>query len=524
VARYAPRAAAEAAAAGSHREAQAHLRLALEDRSGAPAAERADLLDRYAVECYTVDDDGPALVAQLEAVELRRRLGDPLRLGASLRWLSRVQWWCGRRQDAERAGAEAISVLAEAGDTRLLAMAFSNQSQLHALAERHAEAIEWGERAVQLAREAGDPAILSHALNNVGLAKWRRRDPQGRPTIEESLRVALAAGEIEHACRAYVNMIWNLLDDLLFAQAEQRLAEAMELADCAEHQMFHTYMTVELGILKLATGHWDEAVQATEAAVRGPKSVRSPALTILARTRARQGHPDAADLMTRAWKLAAELQELQRTGPAAAARAEAAWLAGNDAGAVTALEQTYADACRMGVPSTRAELTYWMTRFGRPVQPEESDHPYALQAAGHWAEAAAAWRAAGCPYECAAALAESPAAPDLLAALAELDALGAQPLARRVRARLRETGVTRIPRGPVQVTRENPAGLTDRQVEVLRLLGQNLTNSEIAGRLTVSVRTVDAHVSAVLAKLGLHSRREAAARAVELGVLPAGNT
>jgi DNA-binding CsgD family transcriptional regulator len=453
-------------------------------------------------------------------VELRRRLGDPFRLGVSLRWLSRVQWWCGHRPDAERAGAEAIMVLAEAGDTRLLAMAYSNQSQLHVLAERHAQAIEWGGRAVRLAREAGDAAILSHALNNVGLAKWRRRDPQGRPTLEESLQVALAAGEIEHACRAYVNMIWSLLDDLCFAEAEQRLAEAMELADCAEHQMFLTYMNMELGILKLATGHWDEAVQATEPAVHGPKSVRSPALVVLARIRARQGDPAAADLMNRAWTLAAELQELQRTGPAAAARAEAAWLQGDDPGAVTALEQTYADACRLGVPSTRAELAYWMTRFGRPVQPGESEHPYALQAAGRWSEAAAAWQAAGCPYEYAAALSESPDPADLLAALAELDALRAEPLARRVRARLREAGVTRIPRGPVEVTRQNPAGLTGRQVEVLRLLGQNLTNSEIARRLTLSVRTVDTHVAAVLAKLGLHSRREVAARAAELGVLP----
>jgi DNA-binding NarL/FixJ family response regulator len=117
-------------------------------------------------------------------------------------------------------------------------------------------------------------------------------------------------------------------------------------------------------------------------------------------------------------------------------------------------------------------------------------------------------------------LADSPEPADLLEALAELDALGAEPLARRVRARLREAGVARIPRGPVEVTRHNPAGLTGRQVEVLRLLGQSLTNAEIAGRLVLSVRTVDAHVAAVLAKLGLRSRREAPARAAELGVLP----
>ena len=110
-------------------------------------------------------------------------------------------------------------MLEDAGDIRLLAMAYSNQAQLHMLAERHAEAIEWGERAVRLAREADDAATLSHALNNVGLAKWRTAEPQGQSTLEESLRVALAAGEIEHACRAYVNLIWDLIEQLRFRRS-----------------------------------------------------------------------------------------------------------------------------------------------------------------------------------------------------------------------------------------------------------------------------------------------------------------
>jgi DNA-binding CsgD family transcriptional regulator len=148
-----------------------------------------------------------------------------------------------------------------------------------------------------------------------------------------------------------------------------------------------------------------------------------------------------------------------------------------------------------------------------------SQHPYALQAAGRWREAAAAWHAAGCPYEYAAALADSSDPADLLASLAGLEALRAEPLARRVRARLREVGVARIPRGPVEATLHNPAGLTARQVEVLRLLAQSLTNAEIAERLVLSVRTVDAHVAAVFAKLGLHSRRDAAALAAQLGVV-----
>ncbi|MFI6493125.1 LuxR C-terminal-related transcriptional regulator [Streptomyces sp. NPDC050564] len=67
---------------------------------------------------------------------------------------------------------------------------------------------------------------------------------------------------------------------------------------------------------------------------------------------------------------------------------------------------------------------------------------------------------------------------------------------------------------------ENPAGLTERQAQVMRLLAEGLTNPEIAERLVVSVRTVDNHVSAVLDKLGVHTRRQAAARAVELGMWP----
>jgi DNA-binding NarL/FixJ family response regulator len=72
------------------------------------------------------------------------------------------------------------------------------------------------------------------------------------------------------------------------------------------------------------------------------------------------------------------------------------------------------------------------------------------------------------------------------------------------------------PRGPVPSTRANPAGLTERQLDVLDLVAEGLTNGEIAARLVVSTRTVDHHVSAVLAKLGVTTRREVARRAREL--------
>ena len=54
---------------------------------------------------------------------------------------------------------------------------------------------------------------------------------------------------------------------------------------------------------------------------------------------------------------------------------------------------------------------------------------------------------------------------------------------------------------------------------MLGLLSQGCTNAEIADRLVMSTRTVDSHVAAVLAKLGVATRRAAAAKAADLGVL-----
>ena len=87
--------------------------------------------------------------------------------------------------------------------------------------------------------------------------------------------------------------------------------------------------------------------------------------------------------------------------------------------------------------------------------------------------------------------------------------LGADPLAARLRATLRAYGVHRVPRGPRADTRANPAGLTARQLDVLTLLREGLTDAEIAGRLVLSVKTVNHHVSAVLDKLGVDNRHAA---------------
>jgi DNA-binding NarL/FixJ family response regulator len=102
-----------------------------------------------------------------------------------------------------------------------------------------------------------------------------------------------------------------------------------------------------------------------------------------------------------------------------------------------------------------------------------------------------------------------------------VERLGGGPLAAIVRQRLRDLGVRGIPRGPCTSTRENPAGLTTREVQVLMLLVKGHTNSEIALRLHVSAKTIEHHVSAILGKLEVESRTEAVAAAFTLGIASA---
>ena len=104
-------------------------------------------------------------------------------------------------------------------------------------------------------------------------------------------------------------------------------------------------------------------------------------------------------------------------------------------------------------------------------------------------------------------------------ALEIFDSLGAAPAAARIRRQLRAGGSRAVPRGPIAGTRANAAGLTRRQVQVLGLVGEGLSNAEIARRLCISAKTAEHHVSAIMARLDVPTRQEAAAAARARGLL-----
>ena len=173
---------------------------------------------------------------------------------------------------------------------------------------------------------------------------------------------------------------------------------------------------------------------------------------------------------------------------------------------------------RRGTAHFRGELVRWLRRLGEPVTAFPGCPPeFAAGIDGDWRAAAAEWERIGDPYERALELWSRWVAADI-GCRSRCSTVSAPGLQRRWPGA--GCGSSASPRSarPARRPRDNPAGLTERQVEILRLLASGMTNAEIAARLVVSVRTVDHHVSAVLQKLGVATRREAAAAVATLGL------
>jgi DNA-binding CsgD family transcriptional regulator/tetratricopeptide (TPR) repeat protein len=529
VLRYAPAAARQAAAVAAHREAVGHYRAALPHADRLPPPVRAELLEGYSFQAYLSGLAQEALEARQAALRIREALDSSSeQLGESLRWLSRLSWWAGRRAEAEAAAARAIAVLERDEPGHQLAMAYSNQAQLDMLAYRTEAALAWGSRAIELARRLGDQEALTHALTNIGTARRMNGDLGGRADLEQAFDVAVAAGLEDHAARALVNLASLDMEFRDYRHARGDLDRA--LAFTVQHDLAGNaqYMLGMRARLRLDRGDWAGAEQDARAALaeleqrrQGPRAV--DALVVLGLLQARRGDPDAKGTLEEAAALALPTGELQWIGLVAAARAEHAWLHGELDRTATEAATGFALAVRAGHPWFAGELACWLWRAGAlPEVPAVAAEPYRLLLAGDWRAAASAWHALGCPYEQAQTLALGDEEA-CLQALGLLDGLGTRQTAQRLRRQLRRRGNLRVPRGPTRATAANPAGLTGRQVEVLGLLAEGLSDAEIAARLSLSAKTVGHHVSALLAKLGVGSRRQAAAAARRLGVPPAKN-
>jgi DNA-binding CsgD family transcriptional regulator len=272
-------------------------------------------------------------------------------------------------------------------------------------------------------------------------------------------------------------------------------------------------------------GDWDAALGDASAVLDGPAAPLTRTWPHLVRglIELRRGTDDTDGDLDRAWQLARRYAEPLRLLPAASALAERMWLRDeptdqflDEAGDLLVEHQQ-----TPGTEWSRGELAVWLRRLGRLVEIDAGTvaEPYRAHLGGDALVAATRWETLSVPYERALALLDAGAVDDAFAALEILDGLGADAVAGRMRRNLRSAGVTGIPRGPRAATRANPAGLTARQLEVLRLLDRGLTNAELAEALYISPKTADHHVSAILMKLQVASRDEAAREGLRLGLV-----
>ena len=518
---FAPLAGDRAAALGAHHEAVEHYASALRFGSRLGPRDRARLLQSHARVNALLNDIDGARKSQSEAMALWREMGDVLGQAECLRGSSWVNWLAGDADAAMRSAAQAVALLEHVSPVgREHGRAYATLAQrLMTTGTEDEKAADLAGVALKIAEAAGDEATAVHALTTAGAAEIYHGSESGWRRLDEAVTRAKAADLAEEVSRALINIVEGGLDMWQLDIADRYGPQATAWLADRDLDLYQGLNASRMAELALRRGRWNEAAEVAETLLRRPSTatpIRVRALAIRARIAARRGEWDPWPFLNEALRLA-ELSDqdlfLTRT-----ARIEVALTLGE---AEQAREE--GSAALSMVTDGRddpaaSEGLFWAWR-ARAIDelPDFVVEPFRLHSEGRLRESASAWSALGCSFHEALALADSQDEDDLRGALQIFHQLGAVPHAEGVAQRLRELGVTRLPRGPRAATRGNPYGLTAREIEVLGLLGRSLPNSEIARRLVLSEKTVDKHVAAVLRKLDVHDRRAAGAVARDLG-------
>jgi DNA-binding CsgD family transcriptional regulator/tetratricopeptide (TPR) repeat protein len=519
VADYALVAARRAAALSSNREAYSHYRRASAFVDRQPADVRAAVLEELAGAAYAVYRLEDAFRAMRRAIAEWTALGDAAAVGRCTQIQSRFHWHSGDGDAARAKALEAIEILEPLGESVELARAYSGLAQLKNLAEYNEQALAWGERALDLATRLGDERTRAHVLVNLG-SVMLDVDHRQTASLLEAHAFADEVGEKHEATRALANLGYALMS---WAQPEPAVRHARQALAYAERNEVHnlaSYVAITLAWLQLRAGEWEEAEAITQGESEKSISVAQlVARTVLTELAVRRGDPDAAERLAELAAQAVRASEPQRLAPLVELETE--WALTTGAPLPIERFEALLDELRpprgmIGWGATR--VAAWAAVAGIEVELEPPrSAPHAAMLRGDWRGAADGFGEVGWSYDRALMLSLLDEEEALLEAIGIAQRLGGAPLTHRLAGRLRDLGV-RVPQGPRVSTRENPAGLTARQLEVLSLLGEGLTNAEIAQRLVVSPRTAEHHVAAVLTKLGAGTRREAVRRASDLGV------
>ncbi len=524
--RYSAQAATEAIAMGACAEAVAHLGRAISHGVRLSDPERAGLLEQQAEAGEQSGAFDVATAAIAQAMVARKRAHDLPGLGNALRISARLHWQLGRAELAERLLEQALDVMREHRETWQYAMALSGQSQLDMLADRNSSAVKFGHQAMASAERLKRSDIYLHALTNVTAVDSSIDVGAGVAQILSAIEEARRRNEPDFLPRMYTNLVYMMTCDRHYAGLFEHFEAGINVAIARGNAPLEAYMRGTRAIALLDRGSIQQSIAEADTVLCGPYprgTIRFTAQLALARGRIRIGLPEDG-VLDEARALPTSQRDLMRLAPLAVVDAEALWLGLPAPGALERLRAAYDVAHgAQGQRWALAETALWLTILGEPVEKSAElrrrlSPAYRHHVSGEWREAAAAWSKLGCPYEQAIALAAGDEGAQR-EALALFDQLGAAPAARRLRRMMRSLGVRAIPTGPRSARRNDPAGLTPRQNQVLQLLAAGLSNAAIAARLSMSVKTVEHHVGAVLAAFAASSRLQAVQVARDRGLL-----
>ncbi len=517
IARLAPLAGREAMAAGANRQAADYMSIAVDLADKRDEAAFAELLFDAGEACRFISRLRDAMAYFERALDI---VGSEKTLrGRILQRLSRVKWTVGQKAQARTLGDEAIAVQ-EGADTEELAMALASRAQIAMSDYEMEESWPLAQRALEMARRLGRTDIVSHALSTQSLTGLFDSS-QMNALYTESIAAAKAVG-------SPINQVRSISNGGVVNWYGLRFSEALDLFDSAIATAYETdtfeqidfHQGFRVNVLD-RLGCWDDALVTASDILSRPLEQSSPAIMLrltVSRIAMRRGESDGAEHLTDINTLMGDEEDARHICDVACLVAERVWLGLEDkASSQVVMKAALATPIN---PMLKEEFLDWLRRIDPTLLPDGLNglhEPYRAAMAGDWKAAATLWHRAADPYREALALAEGDAEA-ITYALQILDRLGAARVRQAVIVKARERGfAVEAPATPRATTRANPAGLTKRQMQVLGLLGEGLSNAAIAERLFVSAKTVDHHVSAILGKLEVASRGEAAALARDSG-------
>lgn len=516
--RYADAAAAEASRAGSHTEAVAFLRLAIEHFSGEPAA-RADLLERLSWEEYMVSDLDDAIEAITDARSVWSAIDDHPRVAAAHARQAIFEYYAADRRQAERH----IGIAVEDVDSPRYASAWATRMYLEFRRNDVGAATASGRVASEVARERHDDEVRLRSEILGAASDVLGGSLAARELLLDRVDEARVLGFDEAASTGNSNLAAIDVDHRRFREAGELLSRALPFTVDRDIPICNQWQTGVRARLHFLRGRWEAALEDAHTVLdveAAPLALLWPHVVAALVLMRRGGSSEIVDRhLELAWDLAHRLDEPFATLQVMSAVAEQAWLLDRDDARLDDANALIAEIGDLpGVEWATGDLAVWLARLGRPVLALRAAEPFAIELDGRADDAAARWTALGSPFE--SALAALGSADEAVAAHAvgELDAMGALATADRARGALRARGLTRVPPRPRTSTRGNPSGLTNRQLDVARLVAMGLTNAELARRLYISPKTAGHHVSAILMKLGFTTRRELIRRAEEFGL------